>query len=278
MPSFLRRPHRRRWPWVILATVVLIAGGVAVVTWIRHSPARPVSVDQAAGRYSSPALTGPTDRRPHPGVYVYTGTGTDRLTVPSMSQPDGPTVPVTVTLAGAGCWSMRVDYSTHHWQTWDYGLSGGDLVQTGGHLWMLWQVGPVNLTNQTSITCSPPRLAVPARMSPGQTWDVACTGTSTAVKGLLTIKGTGRYLGDVTVRVGTRNVLAHHLVETRTDSGSQRRLDIHADQHPRPDRPPAEGLTVDLPSARRRGGAQRASLRAGAVGIDRSPGQPHGEQ
>lgn len=217
----VRRRHRR-WPWVALAAVVAVVGGVALVTWIRHSPAKPVDVNQATGRYRSPGLTGPTDRRPPPGVYVYTGSGTDRLTVPSLSQRAGPTMPVTVTLSGSDCWTMRVDYSTHHWQTWDYCLSGGKLEQTGGHLWMLWQVGPLNITNETSLSCSPPLLVVPAEMSPGQSWPVGCSGTSTAVKGVMNSSGTTRYLGDVNIQVGGKQVVTHHLVEDRTDTGSQR--------------------------------------------------------
>lgn len=221
-PGGQPRRRRRRWPWVVLASVVVVVGGLALATWIRHSPAKPVTVNQAQGRYRSSGLTGPTDRRPPPGVYAYSGTGTDRLTVPSLSQKAGPTMPVTVTLRGDDCWTMRVDYSTHHWQTWDYCLSGGKLVQTGGHLWMLWQVGPLDVTNQTSLTCSPPLLVVAGQMAPSQTWAVGCSGTSTAVKGLMTSFGTTLYLGDETLQVGGRSVATHHLVESRTDTGSQK--------------------------------------------------------
>lgn len=214
--------RRHRWLWVALATLVALVGGAAVVTWVRHSPASPVTVDQAQGRFSSPGLAGPADRRPTPGVYMYTGTGTDRLSVPSLSQPDGPNVPVTVTLSGSDCWTMRLDYSTHHWQSWDYCLSGDDLIETSGHVWMRWQVGPLDITNQTSLTCTPPLLVVPAHLTAGRTWPVACSGTSTAVKGVMTSSGTARYAGDETLPVGGRNVLTHHLVQTRTDTGSQR--------------------------------------------------------
>ncbi len=216
-----RRRHRRRWPWIIGAVGVLILGA-AVVMWARHDPARPVTVGQAQNRFHSGTLNGPTDRRPDPGVYLYKGSGTDRLSLPSLSQAQGPTMPVTVTLTGPDCWKLRIDYSTHHWQSWDYCLAGGRLVETGGQFWQLWQVGPLNITNHTTITCSPAMLVVPAELTAGQTWRYGCTSTSSAVKGQMTSTGTTQYLGDTTMQVGGQSVVAHHFVQTQTDAGAQR--------------------------------------------------------
>ena len=214
------RRRRHRWLW-ILGAVSLILLGTATVMWLRHDPARPVSVDQAQNRFRNSTLNGPADRRPLPGVYLYRGSGTDRLSLPSLSQPQGPTMPVTVTLQGPDCWEMRIDYSTHHWQTWDYCLAGGRLVDTGGHFWQLWQVGPLNVTNQTTITCSPAAVVLPATLTAGQTWSYGCSSTSSAVKGRMTTTGTVTYLGDTTMQVGGERVVAHHFLRTQTDSGAQ---------------------------------------------------------
>jgi len=179
-------------------------------------------MQQAESRLGRGSADPAGDPRPAPGVYRYTGSGTDRLTLPPMTQAEGPTMPGTVTLQGAHCWAFRIDYSTHHFETWDYCLHQGNLSLTGGHVWQLWSIGPVNITNLTSITCSPGTLAVPARASPGEHSTSRCRGTSTAVKGQMTSTGPYRFEGVVTVRVGGTPVRAMRFLELRTDSGAQR--------------------------------------------------------
>ena len=79
---------------------------------------------------------------PHPGVYEYRGSGTEHATLPSLSQEEGPIIPGTVTLEPGDCWLFRVDYSSHHWQTWQYCRHGADTWEAGGQTWQLWAVGP----------------------------------------------------------------------------------------------------------------------------------------
>lgn len=131
-------------------------------------------------------------------------------------------MPGTVTLRGANCWNFRIDYSTHHWQQWDYCLRSGDVFETGGQVWQLWAIGPIDITNMTSIRCSPGTMAAPTAPSRGENWPSRCTGTSTEVKGQMTSAGPYRFEGDVTVVVGGRPVRAAHFLEMRTDSGTQR--------------------------------------------------------
>jgi hypothetical protein len=219
--SSTRRRHHRRWPWVVGAFLILIAAFVAVMV-LTPSRARPVSMQQAEtqlGRGSTDPLG---DSRPVPGVYRYTGSGTDSLSLPPLSQPEGPTMPGTVTLEGANCWDFRIDYSTHHWETWDYCLGQGGLRETGGRLWQLWSIGPINVTNMTSITCSPGTVAVPTHALPQERWAALCTGTSTAVKGRMVSAGPYQFVGTVTMSVGRSSVRAAHFLELRTDSGAQR--------------------------------------------------------
>lgn len=211
----------RHWRWVGSGVVVVLVGA-GLVAWLQRSGARPVSVQQAQRRAGPVGTLAPGDTRPAPGVYLYAGTGVDKLSLPPLSQAQGPTMPATVTEAAGGCWTYRIDYSTHHWQTWDYCLRGGDLVQTGGRFWQLWNVGPLGITNLTALTCDPPAMVLPARVTPGQKWATGCSGTSTAVRGTMENAGTLEYLGPASVTIAGRAVTAEHFVETRTDTGSQR--------------------------------------------------------
>ena len=140
--------------------------------------------------------------RPAPGVYDYTVTGTEKLSLPPLSQCEGPTIPGTVTLDGAHCWTLRLDYSTHHWQTFDYCLHGADLWEAGGTTWQLWAVGPLDVTNTTTFVCAPRSMALPAHGVPGQVWHSRCTGTNTSVAGTTVTSGPYRLVGTSTMTVG----------------------------------------------------------------------------
>ena len=205
----------------MLGAVVVVVGTLAVVAVLSTNHARPVSMLQAESQLGQGRGGSPGASRPAPGVYDYTGSGTERLSLPPLSQAEGPTIPGTVTLKGASCWVFRVDYSTHHWQTWDYCLHSGDLWEAGGQTWQLWAVGPLNFTNLSSFTCAPGSMAVPAHAAPGQVWHSRCVGTNTGVKGTTVSAGPYRFLGLDTLRVGGTSVPAAHFLRLRTDTGAQ---------------------------------------------------------
>ena len=217
-----RRPRRRRrrWPWIVLALVLLAGAGTGVV-WLTSSVARPVTLRQAESRLGGTGPEAPDAARPVPGVYQYGGSGTEKLSLPPLSQAEGPSIPGTVTLQGSGCFVFRIDYSTHHWQTWKYCLRGGSLWEVGGQSWQLWSIGPLNVTNLSSFTCAR-SMAVPAQASVGESWSSSCTGTNTSVKGTTVSTGPYRFEGFTTVSVGGANVRAARFLRLRTDSGAQR--------------------------------------------------------
>jgi hypothetical protein len=201
--------------------VILVAGTAGALLWFTGNPAKQVTLHQAQSRLPSSPATGPLGRRPPPGVYQYRGSGTDRLTLPPKSQPEGPAMPGTVTLDGQNCWTFRIDYSTHHWQSWDFCRQGNQLLETGGHLWQLWPLGPISLTNSTSIVCTPEVPIVPAPVAAGATWTGHCSATSSAVKGTMEARAVYRYEGPTTVVVGGQKVAAEQVSITQTDQGSQ---------------------------------------------------------
>lgn len=102
----------------MIGLAVLVVGlGVAAWFWIQRDTSRPVTLDEARDRRNEtngglapdpsgsdePGSDGPV--RPAAGVYEYEGTGTESLSLPPLSQSQGPTVPATVehlaTTAGA---------------------------------------------------------------------------------------------------------------------------------------------------------------------------------
>jgi len=199
-----------------------VVGVGALVVWRTTSVARPVTLRQAEAQLGMGATGAPGAARPAPGVYEYSGSGTERLSLPPLSQAEGPTMPATVTLQGASCFVFRIDYSTHHWQTWDYCLHHGDLWEAGGQSWQLWSIGPINVTNLSSFHCAPRSMALPAKAVVDQSWTSTCTGTNTSVKGTTVSSGPYEFLGLTTVVVGGTPVRAAHFLRLRTDSGAQR--------------------------------------------------------
>ena len=161
------------------------------------------------------------DGRPAPGVYDYRGSGTEQLSLPSLSQSEGPTIPGTVTLEGGDCWLFRVDYSSHHWQTWQYCRHGADTWEAGGQTWQLWAVGPLNITNTSTFRCAPRTMSLPASAGRAQQWWGSCTGTNTTVPGTTVSAGPYRFIGLSTVSVGGQRVRAVEFVRQRTDTGAQ---------------------------------------------------------
>jgi len=215
------RHHRRRWPWIVVALVLFVGVGAGLVS-LTSSRARPVTLRQAESRLAKGASSTPGEGRPAPGVYQYMGSGTEKLSLPPLSQAEGPSIPGTVTLQGPNCWIFRVDYSTHHWETWRYCLHDGNVWEGGGQTWQLWSIGLLNVTNLSTFTCAPGSMSLPSTASVDEVWVSRCTGVNTSVKGQSISTGPYRFLGLTTVSVGGTRVRAAHFLRLRTDSGAQR--------------------------------------------------------
>jgi hypothetical protein len=211
---------RRRWPWIVGVLMLLVGSGVLVI-WLTTNRARPVTMWQAESRLGSSGRVASGSPRPLPGVYRYTGSGTEQLSVPPLSQSEGPTMPGTVTLQGSNCWTFRIDYSTHHWQTWHYCLHDGDLWEAGGQSWQLWSIGPLQATNLSTFSCKARTMSLPRTAVPGQLWEGRCTGTNTSVKGRTLSAGPYKFIGQTTISVAGSDVRAAHFLRLRTDSGAQ---------------------------------------------------------
>lgn len=214
------RHRRRRWPW-ILGAVVALLGALAVVFVVTTNHAHEVTMSQAEARLG-PVGGSAGNGRPAPGVYRYVGSGTEHLSLPPLSQSEGPVVPGTVTWQGRTCWTFRLDYSTHHWQTWNYCLHHGSLWEAGGVTWQLWSIGPIDVTNTSTFVCAPGTEAVPAGGRPGERWQSSCRGTNSFVKGVTISAGPYVFQGYTDLRVDGTSVRAAHFLRLRTDTGTQK--------------------------------------------------------
>ncbi|MGD0393933.1 MAG: hypothetical protein ABSC41_14985 [Acidimicrobiales bacterium] len=214
-----RRHHRVRWTLLgilgVALAFALVSAGLAY-----RGRAREVSIQQAAGNYH-PGASDPSGAHPLAGVYSYTGTGTDQLSLPPLSQPEGPTLPGTVEATSSSCWSFRIDFSTNHWQSWIYCRSAQGLEQTGEQIWQRWMIGPVAVTNLSSLHCDPGAMALPATRTVGQSWPVRCKGRSTEIAGNVVSTGSNRYLGETLMMVSGHKVRVAHISEQWTLSGAQ---------------------------------------------------------
>jgi hypothetical protein len=225
--------------WVVLGLLVVAVIGVAGWLALGRNRARPVTIDEARARTtttaagdsssSSSAAGGSTSTDgtaspplvlPATGVYEYAGTGREELSLPPLSQDQGPTIPATVEHGDPGCWSIRFDYSTNHWQTWSYCIRDADLVEVGGLTWQRWMIGATAITNLTTSTCDDAPV-LPAVREPDQEWPARCTSTNEAVSGEAVSDGPYRYVGEETLEVDRAEVVTAHFVREREMSGAQ---------------------------------------------------------
>ena len=213
------RHHRIRTTLLVLLSLVIIFVVVSVVLTF-EGRARPVSVNQAISRFHSDPSAEP-GTHPPPGVYSYQGTGTDSLSLPPLSQAEGPTLPGTVEVQTDGCWSFRIDYSTNHWQSWTYCARPSGLVETGGQVWQRWMVGPLAETNLSTLRCSPALVSIPSAPAVDTVWPARCTGTSTQIHGTFVSVGSTRFLGQPVLTIAGHKIPSVHIEVQWTLSGPQ---------------------------------------------------------
>jgi hypothetical protein len=222
-------PPPRRWytrpRWIVLAVVVLVLAGGATAFWIRWSNrgAHEVSIDHAVDDFRKQHGASSTSGflRPPAGVYTYTGTGSERLSLLDTTQHWGPGIPVTVVGDDTDCWTYRVDYSSNHWQSTRYCRNGRVLEQTGETTYQSFDFVAMKVSDTNLTACRPPIDRVRVDAEPGEQWDARCTGRSTSRGTEFVAEGTETYVGIDQIRVGEARVPAYHYRIARELSGSQ---------------------------------------------------------
>lgn len=198
--------------------VLAIAAAVIAVRWVQGR-AEPVDPNDVATPTGSTLPSEVAVLRPPQGVYLYEGSGTDRIDKPPRDQAQGPTMPATVTHESGGCWTFRIDYSTNHWQTWRYCPRDGGMDEAGGQTFQRWDFGAFANETTSTFECDAPTIR--ADQEPGDEWTQSCTGSSTGVEGTTTSEGPYRFIGTDTLTVDGEEVRAFHYRRKRTNSGNQ---------------------------------------------------------
>ena len=204
-----------------MAGVALVGIGLLVVSFVR-SGARPVSLDETARPTGSTQPEAVSTLRPEQGVYLYEGSGTDRLDTPPLSQAQGPQMPATVAHRADGCWTFKIDFSTNHWQSWIYcPTPDGGLIEEGGESYQRWELGAISFDSTSSFECTD-AVVVSVDQRPGDVWEQSCSGTSTGVEGQATSAGPFTFVEEGDVEIGGTPVRALHYRRERTMTGAQR--------------------------------------------------------
>lgn len=220
------RRHRRAWITVALVAVVLVVGVTSYLVLLRRASTRSVTVDEARDRagatgYGDDGSATPSPLRPAAGVYRYRGEGTERLDRPPTSEAQGPDIPGTVTHLGGGCWRLRVDYNTNHWQSWDFCPTDEGLTESAGAFFQRLDLVALEVETSSTYTCEPPADVIRAGQEVGEEWAQECRGTSTSADGEVISSGPYRYLGGEDLDIGGRRVSALHYRRERTLTGGQ---------------------------------------------------------
>jgi hypothetical protein len=215
--------RRRRWPWIVGVLVVLLLVSGALVAWLwGGGGAEEASVGDALSRFRSARAAGDANPlQPAAGVYRYRGQGTESLSVLGAHQDWGRTVPVTVIPTSSGCWTVRLDYSTHHRQELYYCERGTRLLEMGGSTRQRFEFGAFSADDQQRFVCDPPGVAVKVGAMPGDSWRQSCTGGSTTQHTTVTSAGPNTYLGERTIRIEGKPVAAYVYRTDRTLTGDQ---------------------------------------------------------
>ena len=206
----------------LVAVILVVCGGAFTWRWRQRGPERP-SVAGAIGRFrtsstvSSPAVSS----GPKAGVYIYKGTGSEKLSFLATSQTQGPTEPGTITAQPNGCWQFRIDYNSFHHQTWNRCPKGGKLFESGGTADQRFDFVSFKMGEHSVTTCTPPVVIADLAATPGSTVPVHCTGRSRTTKTTFTQTGVAVFVGRETVEVGKVRVPAVHTREELTLTGGQ---------------------------------------------------------
>ena len=204
----MTRHHRHVSVLVLVLLIPLAtAGAFAARRWMHRGPSV-ASVGYAIDRFRTATTEGSPARgiHPLPGVYVYQGSGRERLSFLDTHQKQGPTEPGTLIVRADGCWTLRIEFNSFHSQSWDRCMADGRLVEHGGSTNQKFDFVMFSQGEHTVVTCDPPIVIADFTARAGTERSFRCTNRSATTKTNVQQVGTIRVIGAETVRVGSTDV------------------------------------------------------------------------
>ncbi len=207
---------------LVALALVGIAVTVALVVWSNRGPSR-ASVGDAVDsfRSGSPAGRSAATLRPASGVYVYAGTGEEKLSFLSTHQSQDGRLPGTVRRDADGCWTFEIEYNSFHRQTWRRCAVNGRLVERGGTVDQKFDFGALSQSEHSVVTCRPAIVLFDPASRPGHREPVRCTGRSETTKSEMLQRGILKFVGPTAVRIDGQRIAALHFAQDVTFTGGQ---------------------------------------------------------
>ena len=159
--------------------------------------------------------------QPKPGVYIYAGTGEEKLSFLGTHQSQVGQLPGTVTREASGCWTFAIEYNSFHRQTWRRCVVGDRLLERGNTTEQKFAFGALSQSEHTDVVCDPALTLSDPEVRPGHRETVACTGRSQTTKTKMLQRGQLDFVGPSVVTVAGKKVAALHFSQDVTISGGQ---------------------------------------------------------
>lgn len=161
-------------------------------------------------------------KRPPTGVYTYTTTGGDELSLFSFKTTYGnPPATVTIEYDGENCFKQTIKLRDKYTELMNECIVGQDTVHSSG---VRAQEFPLVGTATTNQTCAPGDVYFSTNRRPNQTWDHTCVGTSSDSKSggsSFTTAGSFRFVSDEMLTVMDASIKVAHYRDERAVTGSQ---------------------------------------------------------
>jgi hypothetical protein len=188
------RGRRRRWPWIVVGLVALVAGALVVARQVVfRDQSRAVTTDEALARYRDATTTSSTATTPAPsfqqpastaatttpavpslpalGVYRYRTTGSESIDVLGGAHHDYPAV-TTITVTADGCGvRLRWDVLQERRDEWRLCPTSAGLTEA----WTLQYHEFFKQPDPEELVCPDDTRLLPADPVAGESWAAACT-------------------------------------------------------------------------------------------------------
>jgi hypothetical protein len=204
----------------VVSSALVVGAAVFARAWSERG-ADEASVDEAIESQQTASTVEAADLQPATGVYTYSATGTEALSLLDTGQGWGDTIPATVTALAGGCWEHRMEFSTNHRATQRLCPDGDRLLEEGSTVFQSFDFVAATVDDETVFTCDPPSVVIDLAASPGDSWPASCDGASEARGTSTRSAGDTEFLGEDTIEIAGEEVRSLHYRHDRTITGDQ---------------------------------------------------------